>query len=57
MMVRYYIDPATGHPHIYNHNVAESEVEEVLAHPGEDRAGSDGARSPLAPPFTAGSVA
>lgn len=44
MKVRYYIDPATGLPHIYNHNVAESEVEEVLANPGEDRAGSDGAR-------------
>jgi len=24
--VRYYIDPATGQPHIYKHNVAESEV-------------------------------
>ena len=44
MDVRYYIDPAMGQPHIYNHNVAESEVEEVLAHPGEDRAGNDGAR-------------
>jgi hypothetical protein len=44
MKVRYYIDPATGQPYIYNHNVAESEVEEVLAHPGEDRAGNDGAR-------------
>ncbi len=44
MEVRYYIDPATGQPHIYRHNVAESEVEKVLAHPGEDRAGSDGAR-------------
>jgi len=25
MKVRYYIDPETGQPHIYNHNVAESE--------------------------------
>ncbi len=44
MKVRYYIDPATGQPHIYNHDVAESEVEEVLKRPGEDRAGSDGSR-------------
>ena len=44
MKVRYYVDPATGQPHIYKHNVTKSEVEEVLAHPGEDRAGRDGAR-------------
>jgi hypothetical protein len=43
MKVRYYIDPETGQPHIYKHNVTESEVEEILAHPGEDRAGRDGA--------------
>ena len=28
--VRYYIDPETGMLHIYNHNVNENEVEEVL---------------------------
>jgi hypothetical protein len=28
--VRYYIDPETGQPHIYGHNVCEEEVEEVL---------------------------
>jgi hypothetical protein len=33
MKVRYYIDPATGQLHIYKHNVTETEVEEVLAHP------------------------
>jgi len=44
MKVRYYIDPETGQPHIYKHNVAESEVEEVLASPGEDRPGRDEAR-------------
>lgn len=44
MKVRYYIDPAIGQPHIYSHNVAESEVEEVLAPPGEDRVGSAGTR-------------
>lgn len=42
--VRYYIDPETGLPHIYNHDVVEHEVEEVLARPGEDRQGKDGAR-------------
>jgi hypothetical protein len=42
--VRYYIDPGTELPHIYEHDVAESEVEEVLDRPGEDRAGSDGSR-------------
>lgn len=44
LKVRYYIDPATDQPHIYNHDVAESEVEEVLARPGEDRLGNEGAR-------------
>ena len=44
MKVRYYIDPKTGQPHIYKHNVSESEVEEVLSQPGEDRAGADNSR-------------
>ncbi len=44
MKVRYYIDPETDQPHIYKHDVAESEVEEVLARPGVDRTGSDGSR-------------
>jgi len=42
--VRYYIDPATGEPHIHNHAVTEEEVEQTLARPGEDRPGADGAR-------------
>lgn len=42
--VRYYIDPEIGLPHIYNHGVSEEEVEEVLARPGEDRQGYEGAR-------------
>jgi hypothetical protein len=42
--LRYYIDPETGLPHIYNHSVTEEEVEEVLAKPGEDRRGYEGAR-------------
>ena len=44
MRVRYYIDPETGEPHLYKHDVAESEVEEILKSPGEDRSGRDGSR-------------
>ncbi len=44
MRLRYYIDPATGEPHIYRHNVEEDEVEDVLAKPIEDRAGTEGSR-------------
>ncbi|MBU4374814.1 MAG: DUF4258 domain-containing protein [Euryarchaeota archaeon] len=44
MNIRYYIDPETGLPHIYNHNVSENEVEDVLLKPGEDRPGREGSR-------------
>lgn len=44
MNVRFYIDPATGTSHIHNHQVAESEVEDVLCNPGEDRPGWEGSR-------------
>lgn len=44
MKVRYYIDPMTDTPHIYQHDVAESEVEQVIEMPGEDRAGREGSR-------------
>ena len=47
MRVRFYIDPATGQPHIYGHSVVEDEVEDVLARPMEDRAGRDGSRIAL----------
>lgn len=40
----FYLDPATGQPHMWNHHVDEGEVEEVLRNPGEDRPGRDGAR-------------
>ena len=42
MNVRFFIDPQTGQPHIYNHDV--SEAEDALAEPGEDRPEQDGAR-------------
>lgn len=44
MNVRYYIDPETDAPHIYNHQVSEAEVKDVLRRPGEDRPAQDGAR-------------
>ena len=44
MKIRYYIDPETGLPHIYGHEVKETEVEEVLSSPGEDRPGREGSR-------------
>jgi len=42
--IRFYIDPIMKLPHIYGHNVSESEVEEILMHPGEDRPGREGSR-------------
>jgi hypothetical protein len=42
--LRYYIDPATGQPHIHRHNVQENEIEEVLARPIEDRPGREQSR-------------
>ncbi len=47
MQVRFYIDPVTGAPHIYNHHVHEDEVIDVLAKAGEDRPGREGSRVAL----------
>lgn len=47
MDVRYYPDPETGLPHIYQHGVTEAEVEWILAHRGEDEACSDDSRQVL----------
>ena len=44
MDIRYFIDPATGAPHIYRHGVAEDDVEDVLRRPIEDRPGREGSR-------------
>jgi hypothetical protein len=44
MTIRFYLDPATGQPHILNHGVEENEVSDILEAPGEDRAGRDGSR-------------
>ncbi len=47
LKTRYYVDPASGLPHIYNHDVDETEVEDVLDRPGEDRPGREGSRVAL----------
>ncbi len=39
MNIRFYLDPETGAPHIYNHGVTEDEVEDIIRRPGEDRPG------------------
>ncbi|MCP4346181.1 MAG: DUF4258 domain-containing protein [Desulfobacterales bacterium] len=47
MNIRFYIDPETGFPHIYNHNVDEDEIRDILKNPGEDRPGREGSRIAL----------
>jgi hypothetical protein len=44
MKLRFYIDPETGLPHIYKHNISEDEVLDALIHSGEDRPGREGTR-------------
>ena len=47
MVLRFFIVPSTGEPHIYQHRVDEDEVEDVLARPIEDRPGREGSRVAL----------
>lgn len=35
MNIRFYIDPETDLPHIYNHGVDEEEVRDILRNPGD----------------------
>ena len=44
MKIRFYIDKETELPHIYNHEVREDEVKDVLWKPGEDRPGKENSR-------------
>ena len=44
MKIRFYLDADTLTPHIFNHQVFEDEVEDVLTKPAEDRPGHDGVR-------------
>ncbi|PYS35070.1 MAG: hypothetical protein DMG14_27870 [Acidobacteria bacterium] len=47
MPIRYHIDAATGLPHIYNHEVSEHEVEDILARPVRDIRGRNDSRIAL----------
>jgi len=47
MNIRFYSDPETGLPHIYNHGVTEDEVEDVLLNPGENWQGRRRTRNAL----------
>ena len=42
--MRIRIDPETDEPHIYRHDITESEAQEVLISPNEDRPGRTGSR-------------
>ena len=44
MQIRFSIDRDSGQPHIFGHNVDESEVRDILLKPGEDRPGREGSR-------------
>ena len=44
MNVRFYVDPETGSPHIYEHGIEEEEVIDALSSPGEDRPSRQGSR-------------
>jgi len=45
--VRFYLNPRTGEPHIFDHGVTESEANDVLDDPAEIRPARDGAMSAL----------
>ena len=47
MDVRYYLDPETVQPHIYEHGVTEAELEHILRRPAEDLPAKEGARQAL----------
>ena len=47
MDVRYYLNPETGLPHIYDHGIIEAEVEWILARPREEGPSSGGARQSI----------
>lgn len=44
MNIRFYLDPATGQPHIHDHGVDEQEVRDILEGPSEVGYGKRGAR-------------
>ena len=44
MELRFWIDPETDLPHIYDHGVTEDEVRQVLSRAGEEVPGREGSR-------------
>jgi len=44
MELRFWIDPETDLPHIFDHGVTEEEVRQVLSRRGEELPGSDDSR-------------
>ena len=54
MDVRFYLDPETDEPHIYNRGIAEEEVVEALRSSGEDRPGGEEHDGPAEIPFGLG---
>ena len=44
---RYYLNPETDQPHIYDHGITEAEVEWILARPVEEGSSSGGARQSI----------
>jgi len=44
VQLRFHIDPETGLPHIYEHDVSEREVEEILGRPLRDMRGRENSR-------------
>lgn len=47
MNIRFYTDPETGLPHIYNHDVSEDEIEDIILNPSEDWKGNRDTRNAL----------
>lgn len=45
MELRFWDDPETGLPHIYNHGVTEDEVQQVVDRPGLNLRGKGNSRS------------
>ena len=44
MELRFWIDPETDLPHVFDHGVTEEEVRQVLSRPGEELPGNDRSR-------------
>ena len=47
MQIRFYLDPVTGFPHIHNHGIDESEVEDIVETREYVMRGRDGTRLAL----------